>query len=76
VNGITRTAHPSSEKSAARESAVSGMVSASVLTAIGTWVFAWGMRMNGAPWLFASGAVPWIVGVVMFTRSLWRFARA
>jgi high-affinity Fe2+/Pb2+ permease len=76
VNGITRTAETSSEKRPARESAVAGMVSASVLTAIGTWVFAWGMRMNGTPWLFATGALPWLAGVVMFTRSLWRFARA
>ena len=57
----------------ARERAVGSMVSASLLAVLGTLIFAWALRAPDYPWLFAVGALPWIAGVLMFARALWRY---
>ena len=59
----------------ARERAVGSMVSASLFAVVGTLVFAWALRMPDYPWLFAVGALPWLVGIVLFARALWRYMR-
>jgi hypothetical protein len=51
------------------------MVSASLFAVVGTLVFAWALRMPDYPWLFAVGALPWLVGIVLFARALWRYMR-
>lgn len=53
-----------------RERAVGSMVSASLMAALGTLIFAWALRAPDYPWLFAVGALPWIVGIVQFMRGL------
>ena len=57
-------------KSSARERAFGSMVSASVLATLGTLIFAWALRTPDYPWLFAVGAVPWLVGIILFARAL------
>ena len=57
-------------KSSARERAFGSMVSASLLAALGTLIFAWALRTPDYPWLFAVGAVPWLVGIILFARAL------
>jgi hypothetical protein len=54
----------------ARERAVGGMVSASLVAALGTIIFAWALRAPDYPWLFVVGGLPWIVGIVQFSRAL------
>ena len=56
-----------------RERTVGSMVSASLLAVLGTLIFAWALRAPDYAWLFAVGAVPWIAGVIMFARALWRY---
>ena len=51
------------------------MVSASLLAVLGTLIFAWALRSPDYPWLFAVGALPWLAGLVMFARALWRYTR-
>jgi len=51
------------------------MVSAAFLAVLGTLIFAWALRATEYPWLFAVGALPWTVGLVMFARALWNFTR-
>ena len=58
-----------------RERTVSTMVSAAMLTVIGTLVFAWALRAPEYPWLFAMGALPWGLGLCMFGRALWKYTR-
>ena len=60
----------------ARERAISSMVTASLLAVVGTLVFAWALRADDYPWLFAVGAVPWTLGVCVFARALWRYTRS
>lgn len=60
----------------ARETAVGAMVSASLLAVAGTLIFAWALRAPEYPWLFAVGALPWVVGVLTFARALWRYTHA
>ena len=60
----------------ARESAVAAMVSASLMAVAGTLIFAWALRAPEYPWLFAVGALPWVVGVLTFARALWRYTHA
>ncbi len=57
----------------ARERTVGTMVSASLLAVLGTLIFAWALRAPDYPWLFAVGALPWIAGVILFGRALWRY---
>jgi hypothetical protein len=57
----------------ARERTVGSMVSASLLAVLGTLMFAWALRSPEYPWLFAVGALPWLAGVVMFGRAVWRY---
>ncbi len=57
----------------ARERTVGSMVSASLLAVLGTLTFAWALRAPEYPWLFAVGALPWIAGVTMFARAVWRY---
>ena len=64
---------PSEAQARARESAVGAMVSASLMAVLGTLVFAWALRTPDYPWLFAVGALPWVVGVLTFARALWRY---
>lgn len=66
---------PTAEQSRARESAVASMVSASLFAVLGTLIFAWALRAPDYPWLFAVGALPWVVGVIMFAHALWRYTR-
>jgi len=56
--------------SSVRERALGGLVSASLMAALGTLIFAWALRAPDYPWLFVVGALPWIVGIVQFSRSL------
>ena len=56
-----------------RERTIGSMVSASLLAVLGTLIFAWALRTPQYPWLFAVGAVPWLAGVFMFARALWRY---
>ena len=57
----------------ARERTIGSMVSASLLAVLGTLIFAWALRAPDYPWLFAVGALPWLAGVIMFGRALWRY---
>ncbi len=59
----------------ARERAVGSMVSASLFAVVGTLIFAWALRMPDYPWVFAVGSLPWLVGIVLFARALWRYTR-
>ena len=56
-----------------RERTIGSMVSASLLAVLGTLIFAWALRAPDYPWLFAAGALPWLAGVLMFGRALWRY---
>jgi hypothetical protein len=56
-----------------RERTVGSMVSASLLAVLGTLIFAWALRAPDYPWLFAVGALPWIAGVLMFARAVWKY---
>lgn len=56
-----------------RERTVGSMVSASLMAVLGTLIFAWALRAPDYPWLFAVGALPWLAGVCMFARALWRY---
>jgi hypothetical protein len=67
---------PSTGDEKARERAVASMVSASLFAVLGTLIFAWALRAPDYPWLFAVGALPWVVGIVMFGRALVRYARS
>ena len=49
------------------------MVSAGLLAALGTLIFAWALRSPQYPWLFEVGALPWLAGVWIFARALWRY---
>ena len=50
-----------------RQRTISSMVTASLLAVLGTIIFAWALRKpEYASWLFAVGALPWLVGIVMF----------
>ena len=72
----TRAAAPPSEAEIrGREAAVASMVTASLMAVAGTLIFAWALRTPDYPWLFAAGALPWIVGVILFGRALWRYTR-
>jgi hypothetical protein len=66
---------PTEAQVRAREVAVGSMVSASLMAVAGTLIFAWALRTPDYPWLFAVGALPWVVGVIMFGRALWRYTR-
>lgn len=68
-------APPTEAQVRAREAAVASMVSASLMAVAGTLIFAWALRTPDYPWLFAVGALPWVVGVIMFGRALWRYTR-
>jgi len=68
-----RAEAPSLVADRARERAVASMVSASVLAVMGTLILAWALRAPHYPWLFAVGALPWLVGIGVFTRALWRY---
>ena len=73
---VARVAPPESvEQARARERAVASMVSASVLAIMGTLIFAWALRATAYPWLFAVGALPWTVGVLVFARAMWKYTR-
>ena len=56
-----------------RERTVGSMVSASLMAVLGTLIFAWALRSPDYPWLFAVGAIPWVIGVLVFARALWRY---
>jgi hypothetical protein len=56
-----------------RERAVASMVSASLMAVAGTLIFAWALRTPDYPWLFAVGALPWVVGVILFGHALWKY---
>ena len=58
-----------------RERTVSTMVSAALLTVLGTLIFAWALRAPEYPWLFALGGIPWGLGLCMFGRALWTYTR-
>jgi MFS family permease len=58
-----------------REAAVASMVTASLMAVAGTLIFAWALRAPDYPWLFAVGALPWVVGVILFGRALWKYTR-
>ena len=68
-------APPSEAQVRGREAAVGSMVSASLMAVAGTLIFAWALRTPDYPWLFAVGALPWVVGVITFGRALWRYTR-
>ena len=68
-----RVDQPVPSNAEARERTVGSMVSASLLAVLGTLIFAWALRAPDYPWLFAVGALPWIAGVLMFSRALWRY---
>ena len=59
-----------------RQRTVSSMVSAALLAVLGTLIFAWALRAPDYPWLFAVGALPWVVGLWMFGRALLRYTRS
>lgn len=65
----------SAEQARSRERAVASMVSACVLAIMGTLIFAWSLRATAYPWLFAVGALPWSVGVLVFARAMWKYTR-
>ncbi|MEQ1834718.1 MAG: hypothetical protein ABL977_16860 [Candidatus Eisenbacteria bacterium] len=56
-----------------RQRTIGSMVTASLLAVLGTLVFAWALRAPEYPWLFAVGALPWLVGIVTFARALWTY---
>lgn len=58
-----------------RQGAVGSMVSASVLSVLGALVFAWALREPEYPWLFGLGVLPWLLGIVLFGRALWRYVQ-
>ena len=58
-----------------RDRTVGTMVSAALLAALGTLIFAWALRAPEYPWLFALGGLPWGVGLCMFGRALWKYTR-
>ncbi len=58
-----------------RQRTISSMASASLLAVLGTLIFAWALRSPDYPWLFAVGALPWLVGIVTFARALWVYLR-
>ncbi len=68
-------APPSEAQIRGREQAVASMVTASLMAVAGTLIFAWALRTPDYPWLFAVGALPWVVGVILFGRALWRYTR-
>ena len=68
------TRAPSAEDT--RERTVSSMITAALLAVLGTLIFAWALRAPDYPWLFALGALPWSVGLVMFARALVKYTRA
>lgn len=70
------TRRTATRRDEARERTVSAMVSAALLAVLGTLIFAWALRAPEYPWLFAVGALPWSVGLVMFARALWKYTRA
>ena len=41
----------------------------------GTLIFAWALRTPDYPWLFAVGALPWVVGVILLI-SRWKGLRS
>jgi len=51
------------------------MVSAALLAVVGTLIFAWALRTPEYPWLFAVGALPWGVGLLIFGHALWKYTR-
>jgi hypothetical protein len=61
---------------ALRQRTISSMVSASLLAVLGTLIFAWALRAPEYPWLFAVGALPWVVGICVFARAMWDYLRA
>lgn len=67
---VTDQGHRDSEL---RERTVGSMVSASLLAVLGTLIFAWALRAPEYPWMFAVGALPWITGVALFARAVWRY---
>ena len=58
-----------------RDRTVSSMVSAALLAVVGTLIFAWALRTPEYPWLFAVGALPWGVGLLIFGHALWKYTR-
>jgi hypothetical protein len=56
-----------------RQRTISSMVTGSLLAVLGTLIFAWALRAPDYPWLFAVGALPWLVGIVTFGRALWTY---
>lgn len=56
-----------------RERTVGSMLSAGLLAVLGTLIFAWALRTPQHPWLFAVGALPWLAGVIVFARAVWRY---
>ena len=68
-----RVAGSSQSAPEVRERTVGSMVSASLLAVLGTLIFAWALRSPDYPWLFAVGAIPWVLGVLVFARALWRY---
>ena len=68
-----RVAGSSQSAPEVRERTVGSMVSASLLAVLGTLIFAWALRSPDYPWLFAVGAIPWVIGVLVFARALWRY---
>ena len=72
----TRVSAPPSEgQIRGREAAVGSMVTASLMAVAGTLIFAWALRTPDYPWLFAVGALPWVIGVILFGHALWRYTR-
>ena len=67
---------PSGGEAGARASVVASMVSASLFAVVGTLMFAWALRTPEYSWLFFVGALPWVVGIVMFARAFWRYTRS
>jgi len=49
------------------------MVSAALLAVVGTLIFAWALRTPEYPWMFAVGAVPWVLGLCVFARAFWKY---
>lgn len=56
-----------------RERTVASMLSAGLLAALGTLIFWWALRSPEYQWLFAVGAIPWVVGTCIFARAVWRY---
>ncbi len=59
-----------------KQRTIGNMVTASLLAVLGTIIFAWALRTPEYPWLFAVGALPWVVGVVVFARALWTYTHS